>query len=182
MGLFLFLSVAAASLFTFIAVTVWSGERRKEREAYYHSEVLKKIAESPGSGPAAQEYLRERQRISDRNTRGGVRLAGLVVFAHGSGSSRFSTRNQRVAQAMVCAGFGTLLFDLLTIPESQDPANVFDIALLADRLSGAVSWAGRQPETFELPIGLFGASTGAAAALVAQCRAERCEPAGTTEA
>ena len=88
-GLFLFLSVATASLFTFIAVTVWAGERRKEREAYYHSEVLKKIAESPGSGPAAQEYLRERQRISDRNTRGGVRLAGLIVFAAGSGLMMF---------------------------------------------------------------------------------------------
>ena len=100
-----------------------------------------------------------------------VHPTGLVVFAHGSGSSRFSTRNQRVAQAMVCAGFGTLLFDLLTIPESRDRASVFDIALLADRLSGAVSWAGRQPETFELPIGLFGASTGAAAALVAAAAA-----------
>ena len=89
MGLFLFLSVATASLFTFIAVTVWAGDRRKEREAYYHSEVLKKIAESPGSGPAAQEYIRERQRISDRNTRGGIRLAGLIVFAAGSGLMMF---------------------------------------------------------------------------------------------
>jgi hypothetical protein len=70
-GLFLFLSVAVAAMFSFIAVTVWAGERRKEREAYYHSEVLKKITESPGSGPAAQEYWRERQRISDRNVRGG---------------------------------------------------------------------------------------------------------------
>lgn len=96
-----------------------------------------------------------------------VDAAGLVVFAHGSGSSRFSTRNQRVAHALVRAGFGTLLFDLLTMPESQDRAKVFDIPLLAERLSGAVLWAGRQPETFELPIGLFGASTGAAAALVA---------------
>ena len=96
---------------------------------------------------------------------------GLVVFAHGSGSSRLSTRNQRVAQALVRAGFGTLLFDLLTMPESQNRANVFDISLLAERLSGAVSWVARQPETFELPIGLFGASTGAAAALVAAAAA-----------
>ena len=100
-----------------------------------------------------------------------VHPLGLVVFAHGSGSSRFSARNQRVAQAFVRAGFGTLLFDLLTIPESQDRANVFDIGLLAERLSGAVSWAARQPETFELPIGLFGASTGAAAAFVAAAAA-----------
>jgi len=88
-ALFLFLSVATASLFTFIAVTVWAGERRKEREAYYHSEVLKKIAETPGSGPAAQEYLRERQRIADRNVRGGIRLAGLIVFFAGIGVMTF---------------------------------------------------------------------------------------------
>jgi hypothetical protein len=79
------LSVAVASLFTFVAVTVWAGERRKEREAYYQSEVLKKIAESPGSGTAAQDYMRERQRMSDRNTRGGIRLAGLIIFAAGGG-------------------------------------------------------------------------------------------------
>ena len=85
MGLFLFLSVAVASVFTFIAVIAWAGERRKEREAYYHSEVVKKIAESPGSGVAAQEYMRERQRISDRNTRGTLRLVGLILFAAGGG-------------------------------------------------------------------------------------------------
>jgi hypothetical protein len=84
-GLFLFLSVGAASLFSFIAVTVWAGERRKEREAFYHAEVLKKIAELPESGPAAQEYLRERQRLADRNLRGGLRLAGLIVTAAGMG-------------------------------------------------------------------------------------------------
>jgi putative phosphoribosyl transferase len=94
-----------------------------------------------------------------------------VIFAHGSGSSRFSARNQSVAQALVRANFGTLLFDLLTIPESQDRANVFDIPLLADRLSAAVSWAARRPVTSELPLGLFGASTGAAAALVAAAAA-----------
>ena len=84
-GLFLFLSVGAASLFSFIAITVWAGERRKEREAFYHAEVLKKIAELPESGPAAQEYLRERQRLADRNLRGGLRLAGLIVTAAGMG-------------------------------------------------------------------------------------------------
>src|SRR5262245_47820098 len=84
-GLFLFLSVAVASVFTFIAVIGWAGERRKEREAYYHSEVVKKIAESPGSSLAAQEYMRERQRISDRNTRGTLRLGGLILFAAGGG-------------------------------------------------------------------------------------------------
>lgn len=93
--------------------------------------------------------------------------AGLVIFAHGSGSSRLSARNRRVAEALVEANLGTLLFDLLTVPEADDRANVFDIELLAGRLSAVASWAARQPATFELPIGLFGASTGAAAALVA---------------
>lgn len=97
--------------------------------------------------------------------------AGLVIFAHGSGSSRLSGRNRRVAEALVRANFGTLLFDLLTLPEADDRANVFDIALLAERLSAVAAWAARQPATFELPIGLFGASTGAAAALVAAAAA-----------
>jgi putative phosphoribosyl transferase len=96
---------------------------------------------------------------------------GLVIFAHGSGSSRLSRRNQQVAEALVEAGLGTLLFDLLTIPESRDRANVFDIGLLAERLSGVAAWAARQPATADLPIGLFGASTGAAAALAAAAAA-----------
>jgi dienelactone hydrolase len=96
---------------------------------------------------------------------------GLVVFAHGSGSSRLSSRNRRVAEALVTASFGTLLFDLLTMPESEDRANVFDIELLASRLGAVTAWAAKQPATFDLPIGLFGASTGAAAALVAAAAA-----------
>lgn len=97
--------------------------------------------------------------------------AGLVIFAHGSGSSRLSGRNRRVAEALVAANFGTLLFDLLTLREADDRTNVFDIGLLASRLSAVATWAAREPATFELPIGLFGASTGAAAALVAAARA-----------
>ena len=99
MGLFLFLSVGAASLFSFIAITVWAAERRKEREAFYHAEVLKKIAELPESGPAAQEYLRERQRLADRNLRGGLRLAGLIVTAAGMGLFSLSTRSTTVRRA-----------------------------------------------------------------------------------
>lgn len=95
---------------------------------------------------------------------------GLVVFAHGSGSSRLSPRNTAVAEALGDRGFATLLFDLLTFEEEQDRGNVFDIALLADRLVAAVAWAGEQDELKDLPIGLFGASTGAAAALVAASR------------
>jgi dienelactone hydrolase len=91
----------------------------------------------------------------------------LVVFAHGSGSSRLSPRNRTVAEALNRAGIGTLLFDLLTVAEEQDRANVFDIPLLAERLVDAVRWLDLQPELDKMPLGLFGASTGAAAALVA---------------
>ncbi len=92
---------------------------------------------------------------------------GLVVFAHGSGSSRFSPRNGYVARELREVGFATLLFDLLTAEESLDRARVFDITLLAERLLAALDWAGQRPELASLPVGLFGASTGAAAALVA---------------
>jgi putative phosphoribosyl transferase len=92
---------------------------------------------------------------------------GLVAFAHGSGSSRLSPRNAAVASALNQKRFATLLFDLLTREEEADRANVFDIPLLADRVVGAVKWLDANPATAALSIGLFGASTGAAAALVA---------------
>ena len=96
---------------------------------------------------------------------------GLVVFAHGSGSSRVSPRNTAVAQTLHDRGFATLLFDLLTSREESDRTNVFDISLLAARLVDVVQWIGRQQQlTANPPIGLFGASTGAAAALVAAAR------------
>ncbi|MDA8074937.1 MAG: phosphoribosyltransferase family protein [Actinomycetota bacterium] len=90
---------------------------------------------------------------------------GVVVFAHGSGSSRHSPRNQFVADVLEQAGIGTLLFDLLTVEEELDRANVFDIPLLARRLSAATRWLRIQPDCAGLPVGFFGASTGAAAAL-----------------
>jgi len=92
---------------------------------------------------------------------------GLVIFAHGSGSSRFSPRNGFVAAALREKGLATLLMDLLTEEEAQDRRNVFDIPLLAGRVVEAIDWATAEPALGELPIGLFGASTGAAAALVA---------------
>lgn len=92
---------------------------------------------------------------------------GLILFAHGSGSSRFSPRNLAVASALNDAGFGTLLFDLLTPAEEVNRANVFDIRLLADRLVDAIGWINQDSELSRLPLGLFGASTGGAAALVA---------------
>ena len=94
---------------------------------------------------------------------------GLVVFAHGSGSSRHSPRNTMVAQALNRRGLATLLFDLLHPAEeaAHNRAKVFDIALLSDRLGEAIRWVDKNPELRELPTGLFGTSTGAAAALVA---------------
>jgi putative phosphoribosyl transferase len=96
---------------------------------------------------------------------------GLVVFAHGSGSSRQSPRNRAVAEALNRRGMATLLVDLLTAEDDQVDARTgqlrFDIGLLSDRLVGVIDWLGEQPETARLPLGLFGASTGAAAALVA---------------
>jgi len=88
-----------------------------------------------------------------------------VVFAHGSGSSRLSARNIEVARTLAHAHFATLLFDLLTDREALDRRNVFDISLLASRLADATRRLQAQPETERLPLGYFGASTGAAAAL-----------------
>jgi putative phosphoribosyl transferase len=106
---------------------------------------------------------------------GAVRLAGhlstsetapgVVLFAHGSGSSRLSPRNRFVADVLADAGLGTLLFDLLTVEEEQDRANVFDIGLLAGRLTDATRWLHDQPGLASARIGYFGASTGAGAAL-----------------
>ncbi len=96
---------------------------------------------------------------------------GLVIFAHGSGSGRLSPRNQQVAAGLRQAGMATLLLDLLTPDEEQDRANVFDIGLLAGRLLSATRWARGQSRLARLPIGYFGASTGAGAALVAAAEA-----------
>jgi putative phosphoribosyl transferase len=96
--------------------------------------------------------------------------AGVVVFAHGSGSSRHSSRNRYVASVLNQAGLGTLLFDLLTADEELDRDNVFDIGLLARRLEAATAWLASQPATAGLPAGYFGASTGAAAALLAAAK------------
>jgi pimeloyl-ACP methyl ester carboxylesterase len=92
---------------------------------------------------------------------------GLVLFAHGSGSSRFSPRNNFVAGELRRAGLGTLLIDLLTHAEDQDYARRFDIPLLTQRVVAVTRWLAAQPETSSLKLGLFGASTGAAAALQA---------------
>jgi putative phosphoribosyl transferase len=126
------------------------------------------------AGAAADPLLRDEE---VRVTAGPVTVAGhltipehptgIVVFAHGSGSSRHSPRNRYVAEVLNAAGLATLLFDLLTPEEERNRANVFDIALLAHRLVDVTGWLAGQPDTTTLPIGYFGASTGAGAALVA---------------
>ena len=97
---------------------------------------------------------------------------GVVLFAHGSGSSRFSPRNTYVAEVLQQHGIGTLLFDLLTREEDQDYATRFDIALLTRRLLAATAWLQSNPKTQALRLGYFGASTGAAAALQAAAKME----------
>ncbi|MFB6119940.1 MAG: dienelactone hydrolase family protein [Halobacteriaceae archaeon] len=96
--------------------------------------------------------------------------AGIVVFAHGSGSSRHSPRNNFVAEVLNDRNLATLLFDLLTEQEDRDRSNRFDIPLLTDRLGAATDWVAERPAVSDLPRGYFGASTGAAAALKAQAR------------
>jgi putative phosphoribosyl transferase len=97
---------------------------------------------------------------------------GVVLFAHGSGSSRLSPRNRYVAERLNRAGLATLLLDLLTPAEETDRANVFDVPLLAARLAHATRWLRDRPETASLVLGTFGASTGAAAALWAAAEPE----------
>jgi putative phosphoribosyl transferase len=102
------------------------------------------------------------------------KAAGIVLFAHGSGSSRYSPRNRYVARVLERGGLGTLLLDLLTAAEEQVDLRTrrlrFDIRLLAGRLGEATDWLEQEPATRRLPLGYFGASTGAAAALVAAAK------------
>ena len=99
---------------------------------------------------------------------------GIVVFAHGSGSSRFSARNNAVAKFLREGHLGTLLFDLLTSDEERIDSVTreyrFDIPMLSQRLASTISWLSKQPEVADLPVGLFGSSTGAAAALIVAAR------------
>jgi putative phosphoribosyl transferase len=150
------------------------------------------VGDPPGGHPAAEEALEEPESgpepapEDDDGGRqvevwaGSVRAAGyldvppgasgMVVFAHGSGSSRLSQRNRFVARALREAGLGTLLFDLLTTEEERRRTEVFDIGLLAGRLAAVTRWARSQPGVAGLRLGYFGASTGAGAALVASAR------------
>jgi putative phosphoribosyl transferase len=161
----------------FLAIGEWYQDFSQTSDAEVVS-LLRRAAEELGPpAPASRGY--EAAPASRREevviTAGPVRLAGqlaapgtgagVVLFAHGSGSSRHSPRNRFVADVLTRAGLGTLLFDLLTIDEERDRANVFDIGLLAGRLGAATRWLREQPSLAGARIGYFGASTGAAAAL-----------------
>ncbi len=135
-------------------------------------EVIAALRAARRITPAADAPLRREVVIPatrDRRLRGDLVVPasarGLVIFGHGSGSSRHSARNIAVATALNERGLATLLFDLLTPDEATDRRNVFDIGLLGSRLAQAVEWAQGNDAVRGLPIGLFGASTGAAAAL-----------------
>jgi len=129
-----------------------------------------------GSGGESVGFAGQEVQITPPGLEGRLCLprecCALVVFAHGSGSSRFSPRNNYVASAFEERGLGTLLFDLLRPDEETDRAKVFDIELLAERLLVTTGWLGSHEDTADLAIGYFGASTGAAAALAAAAEEE----------
>jgi len=118
-----------------------------------------------------QQLAREEVIIGRHRLRGFLDVpqdaTGLVIFAHGSGSGRHSLRNQYVAAGLNRLHMATLLVDLLTPQEELDRRNIFDVRLLAGRLREAADWAGRTERLANLPLGYFGASTGAAAAIIA---------------
>ncbi len=132
------------------------------------------IGQTPDAPRRNEERLRT-VRIPPFQLEGALGLpagpaSGLVLFAHGSGSSRFSPRNLHVASALRQSGLATLLFDLLSEREAAERANVFDVDRLAERLLAATAWAQTSAATRAMPLAYFGASTGAAAALIAAAR------------
>jgi len=134
-------------------------------------EVVELLAGRAGDAPSPATLRHVRIRAGAGEIEGDLNVppgaTGLVIFAHGSGSGRLSPRNRFVARVLNQAGLATLLCDLLTVEEDQDQAKRFDIALLTARVEAAIDWAASDDALRSLPFGLFGASTGAAAALIA---------------
>lgn len=126
----------------------------------------------PTSRPVVIEH--DRRQLNADLTLPSGRAKGIVLFAHGSGSSRLSPRNRKVARYLLDQGMATLLLDLLTDAEEREDERTrelrFDIPLLANRLVGATDWLKEDPDLKDLPVGYFGASTGAAAALIAAAK------------
>lgn len=158
------------------AVQFWGvGQFYEDFAQVSDEEVIRLLAEGRAIGaPRAREREVEIEVAKHVRVHGTLMLPedprGCVVFVHGSGSSRHSPRNRQVADMLVKAGFSTLLFDLLTKAEERDRQNVFDVGMLAVRLDRVVEWVHAQEELRHQPIGLFGASTGAGAALVYAAR------------
>jgi len=155
-----------------LAVGLWYEHFEPTSDA----EIAALLDGDPADPPARARLSSREVRIPAEEIAGDLVLPddarGLIVFAHGSGSSRFSPRNRQVARALNERGLGTLLLDLLRPEEERDRSNVFDIDLLSQRLVAATRWARAQPDLVGLPIGYFGASTGAAAALSAAAELE----------
>lgn len=155
----------------FRAVGLWYEDFGEVSDDEVRSLLL--AAETPESGPVGEREVEIA--AGDATLRATLAIPadarGLIIFAHGSGSSRHSPRNRYVAETLRNANFATLLLDLLTAAEEQEDRTMghlrFDIGLLASRLAAASSWAAAERETANLPQGYFGASTGAAAALLA---------------
>jgi len=155
-----------------LAVGLWYEHFEPTSDA----EIAALLDGDPADPPARPRLSSREVRIPAEEIAGDLVLPddarGLIVFAHGSGSSRFSPRNRQVARALNERGLATLLLDLLRPEEERDRSNVFDIDLLSQRLVAATRWARAQPDLVGLPIGYFGASTGAAAALSAAAELE----------
>ncbi|WP_426690682.1 phosphoribosyltransferase family protein [Rhodanobacter ginsengiterrae] len=150
------------------------GEFYAQFPAVDDSEVVQLLGGAPVDSPLPVLAESIRIPVGELRLAGTLQVpsaaCGLVIFTHGSGSSRNSPRNRKVAQVMHAKGLATLLFDLLSEDEASEQAARFDIPVLTARLEAATRWAMRDPRTQGLPIGLFGASTGAAAALLLAAR------------
>ena len=149
---------------------VWRGLLRRLNAAL-RAGALQSVCELNGAAMVKGRMIHQQVLVGPHALSGELILPaqaiGVVLFAHGSGSSRLSPRNRYVAESLHGRRLGTLLFDLLSEAEGHDGANVFDIGLLSQRLLQAMAWVRERAELRALRLGLFGASTGAAAALVA---------------
>ena len=157
-------------------VTVRGGAGRNTEPTFAPNTATTMAAEWAGVVPIVEDPVREVViPVGPHALRGTLRWTGkprgVVVFAHGSGSSRHSPRNRYVASILNDAGFATLLMDLLTEDEADAREKVFDVELLANRLAAAGEWVTSEPDMTGLPVGYFGASTGSAAALIAAAAA-----------
>ncbi len=164
--------VCLATPAPFVSVGSWYQDFAPVSDA----EVVALLGGAPAAANTAEDRVVDIELAAGRTLLAGrlsvpAGTGGLVIFAHGSGSGRLSPRNVEVARRLGERGLATLLFDLLTEAEAARRANVFDIDLLAERLLGATRWCQDRPELAGRPVGYFGASTGAAAALVAAAEA-----------